>query len=325
MVEPVLYASVTLPFVPSVRAFTATLRTKRRRVLAGISALTLGVAIPRLFDDFWGLVSTHCTHIAHLSLSAADLDALQVTRLRPRHLSISFIGQPSSFPTYNLDTGESELPGPWGHVSHLSLYHNSSIFFPSFDARLFPGLTHFSCYISDPWPDARFLPVLQMLLALPSLRFCVLRSELGPGLFDALFMSSLPHDRRIVVIRPPEVTDDSRHWEFAEREVASRRAPPNRRRTALRVSRASAGKQGAKSRWSTAHLSAKTTGFRPRPLKGSGPCGVSCAGTKAMLFGGKLGCRKTDPKPNALGLTTGGGGDSDGAGRIFGVQWLFHF
>ncbi|KAJ7193819.1 hypothetical protein GGX14DRAFT_587753 [Mycena pura] len=224
MVEPVLYASVTLPFVPSVRAFTATLRTKRRRVLAGISALTLGVAIPRLFDDFWGLVSTHCTHIAHLSLSAADLDALQVTRLRPRHLSISFIGQPSSFPTYNLDTGESELPGPWGHVSHLSLYHNSSIFFPSFDARLFPGLTHFSCYISDPWPDARFLPVLQMLLALPSLRFCVLRSELGPGLFDALFMSSLPHDRRIVVIRPPEVTDDSRHWEFAEREVASRRA-----------------------------------------------------------------------------------------------------
>ncbi|KAJ7193818.1 hypothetical protein GGX14DRAFT_576888 [Mycena pura] len=221
MVEPVLYASVTLPSVPSVRAFTATLRTKRKRVLAGISALTLGVATPRFFDDFWGLVSTRCTHIVHLSLSAADLDALQVTRLRPRHLFISFIGQPSPFPTYNLDTGESELPGPWGQVSHLSLYHNHSIL-PSFDARLFPGLTHFSCYISDPWPDARFLPALQMLLALPSLRFCVLISEVG--LFNAWFMSFLPHDSRIVVIWPPGATDDSPHWEFAEREVASRRA-----------------------------------------------------------------------------------------------------
>jgi len=70
MAESVLYKSIPWLSPISTLAFAATLHTKSRRLLAGVTEPTLTQSAPRDFGDFWALVGQRCPHIERLSLSS---------------------------------------------------------------------------------------------------------------------------------------------------------------------------------------------------------------------------------------------------------------
>ncbi|KAJ7137922.1 hypothetical protein C8R44DRAFT_339080 [Mycena epipterygia] len=225
VVESMLYsAPITLCSTASVRTFTTTLRTKRRNILSLVSDLTLTLAAPRDYEDFWGLVGTWCPNIDRLSLFAADLDSVRRTKLQPHHLCISFGVNPSeSLPAYNL--AEEPSPSPWGRVSHLYLPdHLPTPLRSLLEQSGLQSLTHFSCSGYFSLRDPTVLQTLYLLLALPSLRLCAIRIGVPRG---SLFASNVPqnfpyNDKRFVFVWSDDVDDDGPAWEFAEREIALR-------------------------------------------------------------------------------------------------------
>ncbi|KAF7363994.1 Acyl-CoA N-acyltransferase [Mycena sanguinolenta] len=116
--EFILYKFITLQSLAAARTFTSTLRTKRRPILAGVTALTLLHPAPRDYEDFWSLLAQRCPHITHLSLSSADLDSAARTTLRPHHLTLLSPECSAILPPQTI----ADL-GFWSHVSHLHLPH----------------------------------------------------------------------------------------------------------------------------------------------------------------------------------------------------------
>jgi hypothetical protein len=224
MAESVLYASVTLRSLASGRSFVTAMRTKSRLLLAGVADLTLSVPAPRDYEDFWTLVDKRCTKIVRLSLCAVDLDAIRGMRLQPHHITV--LGGPPSNPSLTPDDADHPSQGPWDHVSHLYLpNYPSTLLVPLLEsgpAARFSRLTHFSCAMSLAHS------ALALLLALPTLRVCIVASSLRRGpLFVEMFLQSLPQgERRLVTIFADDIdniTEDAPYWEFAERKIAERR------------------------------------------------------------------------------------------------------
>ncbi|KAJ7685728.1 hypothetical protein DFH06DRAFT_1159227 [Mycena polygramma] len=223
MAESVLYASVTLRLPPAVHIFTNTLRTKNRRVLAGVTQLEMSCPAPPDYEDFWGLIGQRCPHIKRLSLVATDFDALRSTPLRPQHLTIS-----SSTPQGYLSPYDTNAlpPDLWDQVSHLHLLnHAPTALVPRLQAGGFRNLTHF-CLTGAYLVRANDFENIRLFLRLPALRVFVAISPFPRGTNVAnVFLDRMPNDRRLVGILPDTMGDTLRHdpcWEFAERTIEAR-------------------------------------------------------------------------------------------------------
>lgn len=237
MTESLLYASITLRSIASMRTFTATLRTKNRRILAGITQLTLTLPAPRDFEDLWVLVGERCPHLSHMSLFANDLDSVWLTRLQPRYLRISFANVPAHppqrLPNYGAGpNAPSPSPAPWGRVTHLSLPDHHPGPLRLLDPVHLHGLTHFSCFVTVaiPMNPTEVQRGFERLLALRSLRVCLIQHSDSDAPqpvanFVANFVAQLLplHDRRVVVCEVDGSGSDNPDWEFAERKIAERR------------------------------------------------------------------------------------------------------
>ncbi|KAJ6501915.1 hypothetical protein C8R45DRAFT_604925 [Mycena sanguinolenta] len=235
-----LYKSITPHSLASARTFTSTLCTKRRAVLAGVTALTLLHPAPRDFEDFWSPVAQRCPHITHLTLSSADLDSAARTTLRPHHLSLSF---PNYSAVLSSPTG-ADL-GFWSCVSHLHLPHHpphallpllnapTNIPTPNPDTTsVVPHLSHFSCYMRAErvlTTEASY-DTLRLLLRVeraPALRVCIIvRGFRRVSAWTDMFFPWMVHDdRRLVVLFTDDVEQldgEGAYWELAERTIAGR-------------------------------------------------------------------------------------------------------
>ncbi|KAJ7481054.1 hypothetical protein B0H11DRAFT_2024078 [Mycena galericulata] len=220
MAESILYTSVTLRSIHSARIFTTTLRTKSRRLLSGVVHLTLTLPAPRDFEDFWALVGKRCPNIEQLSLLAEDLDCVRPTQLRPRHLRISYRNIPRNLPAHIPCNAPDELTAPWGRVTHLSLPDRHPGPLSTVNAVHLRHLTHFSFFLtSDVYLHNH------TLLALPSLRVCVIQAPIYQDAPFAIMwqnLSQIADDRRVVVVWDATPNGEGPDWESAEREIASR-------------------------------------------------------------------------------------------------------
>ncbi|KAF8205513.1 hypothetical protein K438DRAFT_513558 [Mycena galopus ATCC 62051] len=237
MAESVLYTRIVLRSLASARAFTSTLRTKNRELLALVTELTLMSPAPRDFEDFWALIDQCCPHIERLSIFAQDLDVVRPTRAQPHNLSHSFANPPNHIRPTASDRG-----GDANEVSHLYLPNQPQATPPA--PVLKPGtgflhLTHFSCFVDMGSPQ-RLLPrwyhPLWAFLDVPTLRMCVVALYQPEGL---RYQYRFPHellacdDRRLVPL--PRGIDDphilsviksknggGEFWECAEETIAAR-------------------------------------------------------------------------------------------------------
>ncbi|KAJ6531093.1 hypothetical protein B0H19DRAFT_1190403 [Mycena capillaripes] len=225
MAESVLYSSINLGSFTATRTFTATMRTKRRPILACVVELVLTIPAPKDYEDFWALVDERCPHIERLSVVADDLDALKAMRIQPNHLFV-LGGRSRGLPSAAADASL----GAWGRVSHLYLSDHSPAFLSALvPTGCFAHLTHLSCTVQlEVLAFPQELDPLRLFLGLPTLRMCVVYSPLHRGdLFADMFLRVGPLiDRRLVVIFASDLHDgmmgDAPHWEFAEKEIAGR-------------------------------------------------------------------------------------------------------
>ncbi|KAJ6490774.1 hypothetical protein C8R47DRAFT_1195747 [Mycena vitilis] len=222
MAESALYSSVALYLPADVHIFTNTLRTKNRRVLAGVMELQMRCPAPPDYEDFWGLIGQRCPHIKRLSLVATDLDALQSTPLRPQHLTIVSKNARAHLPPYDAD---ALPPDFWDQVSHLHLINHLPIaLVPRLQAGGLTNLTHF-CLVPEPSVRPDDYEAFRLFLGLPALRVFVTISPFPRGTNAAnVFQERMPDDRRLVaVIRDMgDMPIPGPCWEFAERIIASR-------------------------------------------------------------------------------------------------------
>ncbi|KAJ7867765.1 hypothetical protein B0H14DRAFT_333220 [Mycena olivaceomarginata] len=233
MAEILLYKSIFLQSPTSVRAFTATLRTKSRPVLAKVAELTLTQPAPRDLNDFsdlWALVGQWCPHIVRLTLSTADTDAIQPTCLQPRHMTLHFIDWSDQYTIAFNQTDPSS--GPWNHVTHLCLHdHPPNVLVPLLEADAFPRLTHFSCYMGMQHHHTNVVSygAILRLLVLHTLQVClVLGGYLEGSIFTNMFLQGMPHGDKRLVVFLADVTNelpdsDAPYWELAEKTIAARR------------------------------------------------------------------------------------------------------
>ncbi|KAJ7073804.1 hypothetical protein C8F01DRAFT_2945 [Mycena amicta] len=240
--EIVIYRSVTLDTVPGIRLFSSTLRTKSRHILASIISLTLALATPPLFDDFWALVSARCIRLERLSIRVDDIDALlrEEMRICPRHLSVFQITPSDEYwmlllnPSVVVDPEPERIP-PSGYIPHLwsrlSHLHLPGVWIAPFKIlrvlpEQLPLLTHVSCAMTMVMmmPMPPLTKFWEEVCHLPALRVCVIQLALPREYFVG---TPLGNDRRVVAIcygdNEPGLEGPGPHWEYAERKIAERR------------------------------------------------------------------------------------------------------
>ncbi|KAF7295690.1 hypothetical protein MIND_01109300 [Mycena indigotica] len=160
--ETVLYNSVKLQSRPAIRMFCTTLCTKGRHILAEVKALALEVPTPKLFDDFWAVVSKRCPNIETLTVREQEIEALLRPEMNIRPLRLSIFGAVGNRQSKHR---ESLLR------TALQSYHAAGDSTPPEkrhdepDPQLWSRLTHL--HVASAWPSVPYSLLFTLLRARP--------------------------------------------------------------------------------------------------------------------------------------------------------------